>query len=843
MREPALAPVAAAGEKLDVPRVRFFNGLGGFTPDGREYVIVLAKGQQTPLPWVNVVANPEFGFIASESGAGFTWAENSRENQLTPWSNDPVSAPPAECFYLQDLATGALWTPTALPIRIDEASYVARFGAGYVRFESIAQGIRCALTQFVAPDAPVKISSLVLTNPGDTEVNLAVTAYVEWSLGASRVANAPFIITTPDKAGGSVYARNPRNREFASRWAFLASSAAIDSLTCDRSEFLGRNGRLDAPAALTDGGALTGRGGAGFDPCAALQRRISVAPGTTVRLHFLLGEADSEEAARALVASYRRADIPALYERITGEWDDVLGTITVDTPDVATNFILNRWLLYQTRACRLFARAGFYQAGGAYGFRDQLQDVMALAVAAPAEARAHIVRACAHQFPQGDVQHWWHPPSGRGVRTRFADDRVFLPYVAAHYVETTGDTAVLDVDAPFIEGPPVPPMREDLYSEVEVSSEVASVYEHCARALDASLGTGAHDLPLMHGGDWNDGMNRVGIHGRGESVWLGWFLFATLRAFAPIAAARGDATRARTWQQTAESLQRALDRNAWDGAWFRRAYFDDGSPLGSAYNRECRIDSIAQSWATISGAVDPERARQAMDAVSEYLVKRGDDMVLLFTPPFNASDPDPGYIQGYLPGVRENGAQYTHAAAWCVIAYAMQGDGDRAFELFGMLNPINHASTRGGAHRYKIEPYVVPGDVYSEPPHVGRGGWSWYTGAAGWLYRAGIEYMLGVRVQGDHVRVAPCIPHEWSGYTVRYRRGGATYVIRVENPLRISSGAVDIDVDGTRVAGDRFAAPDDGAEHRVDVRIRDAALADTTAATDAADVRVAAARL
>ena len=843
VREPALAPPAAAGEKIDVPRVRFFNGLGGFTPDGREYVIVLAKGQQTPLPWVNVVANPEFGFIASESGAGFTWAENSRENQLTPWSNDPVSAPPAECFYLQDLATGALWTPTALPIRIDEASYVARFGAGYVRFESIAQGIRCALTQFVAPDAPVKISSLVLTNPGDTEVNLAVTAYVEWSLGASRVANAPFIITTPDKAGGSVYARNPRNREFASRWAFLASSAAIDSLTCDRSEFLGRNGRLDAPAALTDGGALTGRGGAGFDPCAALQRRISVAPGTTVRLHFLLGEADSEEAARALVASYRRADIPALYERITGEWDDVLGTITVDTPDVATNFILNRWLLYQTRACRLFARAGFYQAGGAYGFRDQLQDVMALAVAAPAEARAHIVRACAHQFPQGDVQHWWHPPSGRGVRTRFADDRVFLPYVAAHYVETTGDTAVLDVDAPFIEGPPVPPMREDLYSEVEVSSEVASVYEHCARALDASLGTGAHDLPLMHGGDWNDGMNRVGIHGRGESVWLGWFLYATLRAFAPIAAARGDATRARTWQQTAESLQRALDRNAWDGAWFRRAYFDDGSPLGSAYNRECRIDSIAQSWATISGAGDPERARQAMDAVSEYLVKRGDDMVLLFTPPFNASDPDPGYIQGYLPGVRENGAQYTHAAAWCVIAYAMQGDGDRAFELFGMLNPINHASTRGGAHRYKIEPYVVPGDVYSEPPHVGRGGWSWYTGAAGWLYRAGIEYMLGVRVQGDHVRVAPCIPHEWSGYTVRYRRGGATYVIRVENPLRISSGAVDIDVDGTRVAGDRFAAPDDGAEHRVDVRIRDAALADTTAATDAADVRVAAARL
>jgi cyclic beta-1,2-glucan synthetase len=841
VREPALPAPLPAGEKLDVPRLRFFNGLGGFTPDGREYVIVLAKGQQTPLPWINVVANAEFGFQASESGAGFTWAANSRENQLTPWSNDPVSAPPAEAFYLQDVATGALWTPTALPIRIDDASYVARFGAGYARFESVAQGLRCALTQFVAPDAPVKISSLVLTNPGDAAIELTVTAYVEWSLGSSRVANAPFIVTTADAEVGAIYARNPRNREFADRCAFLASNTAVDSLTCDRSEFLGRNGRLDAPAALVDGSALSGRAGAGFDPCATLQRRVSVPPGASVRMHFILGQAESDAAARAMVATYRRADVAALYERVTEEWDEVLGTLTVETPDVPTNFILNRWLLYQTRACRLFARAGFYQAGGAYGFRDQLQDVMALMVAVPAEARAHIVRASAHQFPQGDVQHWWHPPSGRGVRTRFADDRVFLPFVAAHYVATTGDASVLDVDTPFIEGPPVPPMREDLYSDAQTSSETASVYEHCARALDASLGIGAHGLPLMHGGDWNDGMNRVGIHGRGESVWLGWFLYATLRDFAPIAAARGETARASAWLQHAEALQRALDRNAWDGAWFRRAYFDDGSPLGSAYNRECRIDSIAQSWATISRAANPDRARQAMDAVSEYLVKRGDDMVLLFTPPFNASDPDPGYIQGYLPGVRENGAQYTHAAAWCVIAYAMQGDGDRAFELFGMLNPINHASTRGGAHRYKIEPYVVAGDVYSEPPHAGRGGWSWYTGAAGWLYRAGIEYMLGIRVQGESVQVAPCIPHEWSGYTVRYRRGTATYVIRVENPSRISSGDVDIDVDGTRVDGDRFPVQDDGCEHRVDVTLREPVAGEVAMSPDSV-IAVAAAR-
>ena len=380
---------------------------------------------------------------------------------------------------------------------------------------------------------------------------------------------------------------------------------------------------------------------------------------------------------------------------------------------------------------------------------------------------------------------------------------------------------MLDDVAPFDDGPQVPAEREDVYFTPERSPESASVYEHCARALDASLGVGAHGLPLMQGGDWNDGMNRVGIHGRGESVWLGWFLYATLREFAPIAVGRGDTARAQTWLRHAETLQRSLDRNAWDGAWFRRAYFDDGTPLGSAYNRECRIDSIAQSWATISGAADPARARQAMDAVAEYLVKRGDDMVLLFTPPFNASEPDPGYIQGYLPGVRENGAQYTHAAAWCVIAYAMLGDGDRAFELFSMLNPINHASTRGGAHRYKIEPYVVAGDVYSEPPHVGRGGWSWYTGAAGWLYRAGVEYVLGFRLQGAHVQMRPCIPRDWPGYTVRYRRGSATYLIRVENPSHLSTGAVDIDVDGRRVSGDRFAVADDGREHRIDVRLRE----------------------
>jgi len=821
VRAPPQRPPLPAGTRIEVPRLRFFNGLGGFTPDGREYVVALGVGQQSPLPWINVVANPDFGFQASESAPGFTWAVNSRENQLTPWSNDPVSAPPAEVFYLRDAASGAVWTPTALPIRIDDASYVARFGAGYVRYEQEALGIRCTLTQFVAADAPVKITQLTLVNTSADARELSIAGYVEWTLGASRAANAPFIVTSADPDQGTVYARNPRMPEFGARHAFFATDSAVESLTCDRTEFLGRNGSLDMPAALADDEDLSGRAGAGFDPCAALVRRVSLPPGGRAELAFLLGQGEDEDAATALLRRFQRADLAQELARVTAQWDSVLGAMTVETPDAATNVMLNRWLIYQVRACRLFARAGFYQAGGAYGFRDQLQDVMALAVAAPDEARAHLVRACAHQFPEGDVQHWWHPPSGRGVRTRFADDRVFLPYAVAHYVTTTGDAQVLDELVPFIEGPPVPAHLEDLYFEPTRSAESASVYEHCARALDASLGVGAHGLPLMHGGDWNDGMNRVGIEGRGESVWLGWFLCATLAAFAPIAASFGDRARSEQWRAHADALAKAVDREAWDGAWYRRAYFDDGTPLGSAYNRECRIDSIAQSWAVMSAAGDPVRARQAMEAVSEYLVKRGDDLVLLFTPPFDASSPDPGYIQGYLPGVRENGGQYTHAAAWCVIAFAMLGEGERAFELFSMLNPINHAATRGAAHRYKIEPFVVAGDVYSEPPHAGRGGWSWYTGAAGWLYRAGIEYLLGVRVEGAHVRIAPCIPRDWPNYTVRYRRGGATYVIRVDNPSRLATGEVDIAVDGEPIVGDRFAVADDGREHRVDVRLRE----------------------
>ncbi len=805
---------------LPAPALRFPNGLGGFTDDGREYTVVLNRGQRTPLPWINIVANDGFGFQASESGAGFTWAGNSRENQLTPWSNDPVSDAAGEAFYLLDRDSGVLWTPTALPIRVEEASYISHFGHGYVRFQHRSNGIESELVQFVASEDPVKMSRLRLSNHSSHARRISVIGYVEWVLGFSRTVNAPFVVTEVDSETGGVFAFNPWSREFGSRIAFVAWDDTADGLTCDRQEFVGRNGHLEAPIALAANVPLSGRHGAGLDPCVALQRELTLEPNGEIDLTFVLGQAASGADARELIRRYRAVhDADAELDRVKRQWRDVLERVQVETPDPQMNVILNHWLLYQTIVCRLYARSAFYQAGGAYGFRDQLQDVMALTIARPDLTRRQIVTAAAHQFREGDVLHWWHPPLGRGVRTHFSDDRVWLPYCVSHYLSVTGDAGVLDELVPFVEGAALPPDREAVYFEPAVSDEKVTVYEHCARALEVSMAVGRHGLPLMGGGDWNDGMNRVGAEGRGESIWLAWFLCATLREMAPVAAQRGDFVRAHAWSAHADALQAAVEREAWDGAWYRRAYFDDGTPLGAAGNAECRIDSIAQSWALISGAGEPSRARRAMESVGEHLVKPGDDMVLLFAPPFDRSMQEPGYIKGYLPGVRENGAQYTQAAVWCVIAHALQGDGERATELFEMLNPINHGSTRAGIHRYKAEPYVIAADVYSEPPHTGRGGWSWYTGAAGWLYRAGIEFILGFKLRGTEIVIDPCIPGQWRDFRIRYRAKRATYDFFIENPQGVARGVQQVELDGEELPGLTVPLLDDDAVHRVRVTL------------------------
>ena len=799
-----------------LPPLEFFNGLGGFAADGHEYLTVLRNGQSTPAPWINVIANSHFGFQVSAAGAGYTWAGNSRDNQLTPWSNDPVTDRPGEAIYVRDDDTGTLWGPTALPIRHDAGVYVARHGRGYSRFQYTQYEIALELLQFVPLDDPVKISRLTIRNDSEHTRRLSIAYYVEWVLGASRSTTAPRLATAIDGVSGALFARNLWN-ETSARVAFLDLGGLQNSATGDRREFLGRNGTLERPLALSDNAALSGRVGAGLDPCGALQTTVELAPNATAEILCLLGEAASTIAAQALIARWRSADLDQTLRGIGRHWNDLLSAVVVKTPDRAFDLMHNGWLLYQTIACRVLARSAFYQASGAYGFRDQLQDTMALSVAKPELTRAHLLRAAARQFAAGDVQHWWLPETGRGVRTRVADDRSWLGFCVAHYIEVTGDMAVLDEPVTFLDGPALHDGETDNYFQPTATDETASLYEHCALALDKSLAVGAHGLPLFGTGDWNDGMNAVGARGQGESVWLGWFLHTTLSRFATLAAARADHLRAATWHAHADQLRAALERDGWDGEWYRRGYFDDGTPLGSSDRRECRIDSIAQSWSVISGAANPGRARRAMTALDQQLIRRDVGLSLLFTPPFDHSLPDPGYIKAYPPGIRENGGQYTHAAIWNVIAFTLQGDGDTAGELLAMLNPISHTRNLDGVMRYKVEPYVIAADIYSEAPHAGRGGWTWYTGSAAWMYRAGLEYLLGCRLQGAALRLDPCVPRTWPGIQITLRFRSSRYEIAVENPRGVCRGITSLQLDGVTILrrDNLVALVDDGAIHRV----------------------------
>jgi cyclic beta-1,2-glucan synthetase len=801
--------------KLDL---EFFNGAGGFDKEGREYVTVLAEGLRTPEPWVNVFANPTFGSIVSESGSSFSWSLNSHENQITPWSNDHLSDPSGEIIYIRDEATGELWCPTALPIRDESAVYTVRHGQGYSRFQTESHGIALDLLQFVPPNDSIKIFQLSLRNNSGKPRRLSVTTYVEWILGASRTVTAPFIVTELDSSTGAIFARSLLNGEFGGRVSFADMGGKHTSFTADRTEFIGRNGSLQRPYGLDPGRDLSGKIGAGLDPCAALQVPIDLRNGESTEIVFFLGQTESKEMARELISKYRTRNVNRILKEVTTYWDDILNAVQIKTPDRALDLLINRWVLYQTLCCRVWARAGFYQLSGAYGFRDQLQDVLALTTAGRGIAREHLLRAASRQFIAGDVQHWWHPPSGRGVRTRISDDLLWLPYAAIHFIEATGDAKVLDELVPFLEGDELSPGQLESYFQPNSSSYSATLFEHCARALDRSLSVGAHGLPLMGTGDWNDGMNRVGQHGKGESVWLGWFLHTILWEFAKIADARGEFKRGEAWRLHVSALKAALEREGWDGAWYRRAFFDDGTPLGSSQNTECKIDSIAQSWGVLSGAAEPGRASRAMAAVNEQLVRQASGLILLLTPPFDHTPLDPGYIKGYLPGIRENGGQYTHGAMWTIMAFAALGDGDKAGQLLQDLNPINRSSSRAGVQRYKVEPYVMAGDAYAEAPHIGRGGWSWYTGSAGWFYRAGLEWLLGFRVRGTILSIDPCIPKSWPGYSISFRYHSATYQIKVENPRSVCRGVSRVEFDGNSVPGlANIPLSDDGVEHRITV--------------------------
>ena len=816
------ASTPAQAASTPVGPLEFANGSGGFSQAGRAYQIHLDGDRCTPAPWVNVIANPAFGFLVSAEGGGYAWSLNSQQNPITPWPNDPVSDSPHEVLYLRDEDSGILWSATALPIRVSGASYDITHGKGYSRFTNDAYGIELELTLCVPTTDPLKLSRLRLCNRSTHTRHLSITGYVEWALGANGSTPAPFVITSHDEQTGALLARNPWRSDFGGHVAFIDLGGLQQSLSGDRGEFLGPLGAVGQPAALQAATPLSGRLGAGIDPCGALQTRIELPPNTQIDLVFLLGDAASETEAQALIAKYRATDIEQVLAEVAAQWNELLDTVQVRTPNRAMDIMLNDWLLYQVLSCRLWARTAYYQASGAYGFRDQLQDVMALCVSRPELAREQLLRAAGRQFAEGDVQHWWSSPRGQGIRTKISDDRIWLAYVAMHYVGVTGDDAVLDEVLPFLAGQVIPADAADAFFQPSEADEKGSVYEHCARALDSSLTRGAHGLPLIETGDWNDGMNSVGEQGRGESSWLGWFLLTTIAAFAPYAEQRGETERAKRWRDYSAGIRDALEQ-AWDGQWYRRGYYDDGTPLGSHESEECQIDSIAQSWSVLAGAANPQHAAQAMASVDRLLIDHQHQIARLFTPPFDRSPVYPGYIKGYPPGVRENGGQYTHGAIWSIFAWAGLGDGDRAGALFDLLNPIHHSDSAEAVARYKVEPYVACADVYSVAPHIGRGGWTWYSGSAAWLYRAGLEAVLGFHLRGDQLRIDPCIPKYWPGYQLTYQRRGRShditrYDITVENPGPVGHGVTRVELDGKALAATKaIALADDGHSHSLRV--------------------------
>lgn len=803
---------APTTQEKEIENQEFFNGFGAFACEGREYEILLEGDNRPPAPWINVVSNKTFGFQISESGAGFTWSINSRENKLTSWSNDPVSDRASEVIYILDEITGEVMTTMSLG-RSDRGVYRVRHGFGYSRFLHEEALLSQELTVFTPLDESLKLWSLKLTNNSDKVKYLSLTYYVEWVLGTQREHTSPYILTSYDNEHEYLSAKNIYTLNFGNSYSYLFSSEMIVGYTGDRQEFLGQKGNIREPRGAEV--KLSCNTGVCYDPCGAIQVSVSIQPQESKTVLFGLGQSSDLNEIYKIRNKYR--DISAAkveLDRVKAYWDRLLGTVQVKTKDRAVDILVNGWLLYQTVSCRINARTGFYQCGGAYGYRDQLQDTLSLLLTDPSILREQILIACSRQFEEGDVQHWWHPPVGLGVRTRISDDLLWLPYCTAAYIRSTGDAGVLKEEVPYIKGPLLKEDQQDIMFTPEISGLSESVYEHCKKTIDRTC-FGEHGLPLMGGGDWNDGMNEVGMMGKGESVWLAWFLYTVLGDFLPLCHQEGDEAYGQMLEQKRETLLQSIEEHAWDGEWYLRAFYDDGSKLGSKENDECRIDSISQSWSVISKGAKTERAKTAMQSAWRYLVMEEEALSLLLAPPFNKTSKNPGYIKNYIPGIRENGGQYTHAAVWLAIATSMLHDCNMAGTLFTILNPINITKNRKDALRYEKEPYVMTADISLSPPYTGRGGWSWYTGSAGWMYQGLLGWFLGIRKEGNELVIDPATPASFGDFSVEYKYGDSLYEISVESRSKGTLTTENLTVDDRLIQGNRVLLVDDGEKHRI----------------------------
>ena len=795
----------------------FFNGTGGFTKKGNEYKIVVDKNKTTPAPWVNVIANPLLGTVVSENGSAYTWAINAHEYRITPWCNDPVTDAGGEAFYLRDEETGNFWCPSPFPKK-STVPFIITHGFGYSIFQHREEGVHSEMTVFVDKDLPVKLIVLRLKNDSGRERQLSATGFLEIILGDVRSKTNMHVLSEQDTETGALILRNSYNSAFSERVSFFKVDGGYNfSYTADRSEFIGRNRHLDNPQALYRK-KLSGRTGAAMDPCAALHVKFDLLNGAEKEIIFMIGSDVNLQQAKNLLQKFADKNaVQQSFQNVKDYWKEVVEAVQVTTPDTALNILANGWLIYQTIACRMFARSGFYQSGGAFGFRDQLQDSLALLHTQPSMAREQILLSASRQFTEGDVQHWWHPPEGRGVRTRCSDDLLWLPFAVARYISATGDTDILQVPVGFLQSRTLHDGEDSLYDLPVSLNATGTLYEHCVRAIKYSHRFGEHGLPLIGAGDWNDGMDQVGNKGRGESIWLAFFLYDVLIKFSTVACTNGDVVFADNCKKEAATLQSNIEKSGWDGEWYRRAYFDDGTPLGSKDNEECRIDAIAQSWSVLSGAGDDERKKIAMASLDKYLVRRDLKLIQLLDPPFDVKGPNPGYIKGYVPGVRENGGQYSHAAIWSLMAFAALEDREKVWELFSMIQPLNHAKDADSVATYKVEPYVMAADVYANESHRGRGGWTWYTGSAGWMYQFIISSLIGLELQNDKLIFKPCFPLEWPSVSITYKYGTSTYYITVLQHNR-----------NKELVGENLNKPakenvvqlvDDGHEHKVEVHI------------------------